>query len=567
MTKKDLDSEILGNLKFEKLNQDFLVVGTGSSESNASIELGKSGTSFAYTVSGAQSAFDYVNGNYVRRSDFSNDYGYGAIYANAPIGTFPVTVLTSKEGTWYFYRINSASENVGENPPVFMTSTQTGSPVGGNSLWNGYSNLPQPSFRVDTAINSVQAATLRYNAEAQQIEFAPRNGEFTKLQNVKLGEVISVELVDLIRGFSIVHNLGDAYVQHFSIWPPPVSIQFNTNSIIVGPNPNATSKVPGGFGFVSFDGSAQNQLKPGTTVLEEFTVTGDTSTYYNVNGAYLRNSDQIGQNWARNTGGGFAFGYLKLGSYVDDYCSLHVHSNGSSTTRYYDISNKDTVIDQPWTAVLVASKYTRDSNTWQHITPIPAEAVITNGSLSSTTLQATVGEPWNKLKVSGFSDPSYNGVYARTSSELFGGPDNLIQYNNGTRYLFYLVNRGQFIPQQTLGQYCRWIFCDKSPYANLDYVVAAASEQTIQWPGVAAELKWFADVSESSELQLVIEEQQSETLQISGSSIAAMNGLYDPVDEEATGDARIWSNGAYQVKKDASGRWTLSAERRFVEPL
>lgn len=559
MIKKDLDSEILGNLKFEKLNQDFLVVGTGNSESNASIELGKSGISFAYTVSGAQSAFDYVNGNYVRRSDFSNDYGYRAIYANAPIGTFPVTVLTSKEGIWYFYRINSASENVGENPPVFMTSIQTDSPVGGNSLWNGYSNLPQPSFRVDTAINSVQAATLRYNAEAQQIEFAPRNGEFTKLQNVELGEVISVELVDLIRGFSIVHNLGDAYVQHFSIWPPPVSIQFNTNSIIVGPNPNATSKVPGGFGFVSFDGSAQNQLKPGTTVLEEFTVTGDTSTYYNVNGTYLRSSDQAGQNWTRNTGGGFAFGYLKMGSKVDDFCSLHQHSNNSSTTRYYDISNKAMVIDQPWTAVLMANKYNRDSNTYEHITPVPAEAVITNGSLSSTTLQATAGEPWNKLKVSGFSDSSYNGVYTRTSSELFGGPDNLIQYNNGTRYLFYLVNLLKFLPQRTLGQNCRWIFCDKIPYDSSDYVVAAASEQTLQWPGVAAELKWFADVSESSELQLIIEEQQSKTIQLSGSAIAAMNGLYDPVDEEATGDARIWSNGTYQVKKDASNRWSLSA--------
>lgn len=559
MAKKDLDSEILGNLKFGKLDQDFLVVGTGNSDSNISIELGKSGTSFAYTVSGAQSDFSYVNGNYSLRSDISNDYGYGATYANAPTGTFPVTVLTSREGTWYFFRVNSASENVGQTPPIFATSSQTGSPVGGSSLWSGFSNLPQSSFRVDTDIQAAQAATLRYNAETQQIEFAPHNGEFAKLQSAKLGEVISVELVDLIRGFSIVHNLGNAYVQHFSIWPPPASIQFNVNSIIVGPNPDATSKIPGGFGFVSFDGSAQSQLKPGTTVLEELTVSGDTSTYYNVNGTYLRSSDQIGQNWTRNTGGGFAFGYLKIGSMTDNYCSLHQYSNVGGTTRYHDISGRESVIDQPQTAILVTNKYNRDSDTREHITPIPAEAIITNGSQSSTTLQITTGSPWPKIKVSGFGN-DYDGVYSLAPNELFGGPDNFTQYSNGTRYIYFWVNKIQLHGVgQPPGQFCRWLFCDKNPYNNNDYVVAAYSEHTIQWPGVAAEMKFFSDLTESTELQLVIEEQQSKTIQLSGSAIDAMNGFYDPVDEEATGDARVWSNGAYQVKKDASGRWSLDA--------
>lgn len=559
MTKKDLGLEILGNLKLAKLDQEFLVVGNGNSETSIVIELGKSEASPDYVVNGAQEAYSYVNGNYSERSDLANDNGYSPIYANTPSGIFPTTVLTMNGGVWYFFRISSSAENIGDHPPVFMTGGTADSPVGNNSLWNGYSNLPATDFQVAEASTASSTAALRYNAELGQIEFAPRDGEFSKLQSVEQGEVISVGISDLVKGFSIVHNLGNSYVRHFSIWPPPTDIKFNPNSIIVGGNSEASIKVPNGFGFISFDGSNQSQFQAGTTVLEQFTVSGDESTYYNVNGDYIRSSDNAGQNWSHTNGGGFAFGYLKIGSMTDNYCSLHQYSSGGGTTRYYDISGKESVIDQPWTAVLMASDYNRDSDMWEHVTPVPASAVITNGSLSSTTLAATSGSPWPKIKVSGFGN-DYDGVYSLAANELFGGPDNFTQYSNGTRYIHFWVNKVQLHGVgQPPGQFCRWLFCDKNPYNNNDYVVAAYSEHTIQWPGVAAEMKFFSDLTESTELQIVIEEQQTATIEVSGSLVAAMNGFYDLVDESAENDSRIWSNGTYQIKKDDNQRWSITS--------
>lgn len=421
-------------------------------------------------------------------------------------------------------------------------------------------NLDQEIFKVGRGIDETisiklgtesSAATFRYNADTNQLEFAPAGGSSSKFTSSPLGEVIQIPIAEFLKGFSIVHNLNGQKPQYLSIYPAPSAIDFYDDSFIVHSNSEATSKVAGSFGFVSFVGSKQSQFQAGTTVLLSFTVTGDetSSADYNINGEYLRNSDATGEKWVRSTGGGFTFGWAPWLT-SNKYCCFYIDRNNSKSERLIEISGKSAVINQPWTGVYVAIDYDTDSNFWRHARPVPTQIVVSNGSTSSTTLEATVGSPWTQIKVSGFGN-DYDGLYNLTVTENFGGPDNQISYSNGTRYLRYLVNEVNGSGFEA-NEACRWVFCSSNPYGN-DAMIVAYSEQTLQFAGVA-NLAWYSDATESTQLQIVLEESDGQ-IQVVGNSTSTVNGVYTAA-ESAEGTARIWSKDNYSVKYNNS-RWEL----------